>query len=640
MRESSRRVAVFGTGDAATPRARLLMDAAGAAGFEVVECRHDVWGGLRDKALARSRVVLRCVGAAIIAYPALVWRYVRLPRHDAVLVLHPGWSDVLVLWPFAHLRRVPIVADMFLPLYETIVEDRRLLRVGSLRARLLAAYEWLVCHAVDHLVLDSKAHASYLQERCGLPLSRVARVFVGAEDKWFKPQRARARPPGRFVVLFYGQFVPLQGVDVIVESARLLAEAGEDIEFVVAGTGQDAMRIDARLRELALANVRRVAWIPYEELASWIAQADVCLGVFGMSGKAARVIPNKVFQALACRRPIITRDGPAIRELVGPSDAVRLIPPGDPNALASAVLDLRRAPEDAIRRDTDRFPEVGLACVASQLRDVMSEPSPARFSFFGPAFPELGWVPSPRYLMRRHLVLSQLAGRPPGHVLEIGPGIGALLGELAGAGWQCTGVETSPRAFGLATEAVGHLKNVAIAPRLGPELGMFDCLLAFEVLEHIEDDASALREWLAHVRSGGAVLLSVPAHQHRWGASDVLVGHWRRYSREQFIQLAEACECKVESVACYGWPLSNAFNRMRAIVDNRRLKHLGTSELTPKQRIAFTSTSGIDRRTLSRYYRFYSNMVGAVSLLVFFWVQYLTIDTELGNGYLLVATKR
>jgi glycosyltransferase involved in cell wall biosynthesis len=68
-----------------------------------------------------------------------------------------------------------------------------------------------------------------------------------------------------------------------------------------------------------------------------MAHADVCLGIFGTSAKAQRVIPNKVYDALACARPVITADTPAIRELLQPDDQVIVCPPGDPESLADAI---------------------------------------------------------------------------------------------------------------------------------------------------------------------------------------------------------------------------------------------------------------------------------------------------------------
>ena len=270
----------------------------------------------------------------------------------------------------------------------------------------------------------------------------------------------------------------------------------------------------------------------------------------------------------------------------------------------------------------------------------MTKRSKWPFSRFGPSFPDLGWAPAPRYLLRRHLVLSDLAKRPPGRVLEMGPGIGALLHELAAVGWDCTGVEASPEAFRLASEAARRIRDVTILPAPSPGMGPFDCLMAFEVLEHIADDVVALGEWMSYVKPGGRVLLSVPAHQRRWNASDVMAGHCRRYGREQFIRLAESCGCEVESVACYGWPVANVTERVRAWRDRGRLEAMDAATCSREQRDANTLASGIDRRTEVRIYPFYSNAAGATVLKFSLKLQDLSLRSEMGNGYLLAGTKR
>ena len=62
-------------------------------------------------------------------------------------------------------------------------------------------------------------------------------------------------------------------------------------------------------------------WIAYEQLPAELQRAGCALGVFGTSGKAARVIPNKAFQALACGTPLVTADTPAARELLATARA-------------------------------------------------------------------------------------------------------------------------------------------------------------------------------------------------------------------------------------------------------------------------------------------------------------------------------
>jgi glycosyltransferase involved in cell wall biosynthesis len=270
------------------------------------------------------------------AYPFLLYRYSRLPRHDAVIVSYLGHLDVLLLWPFARLRGVPIIWDAFMSLYNTIVEDRRLISARNPLARLIWAWEWLACRAADQVVLDTAAHADYFAQTFGVPTSKLAAVWVGAEPEAF-PRVDEPCDAGRTpMVLFYGQFIPLHGIDTIIRAVRLTR--GEPIDWVIIGKGQEAGKIRALLEADPLPRLRWIPWVKYAELSGWLARATVCLGIFGDTGKADRVIPNKVFQILMSGKPLVTRDSSAIRELVVPGyPGVWLVPPANPQALVEAV---------------------------------------------------------------------------------------------------------------------------------------------------------------------------------------------------------------------------------------------------------------------------------------------------------------
>src|SRR5207245_1255013 len=107
-------------------------------------------------------------------------------------------------------------------------------------------------------------------------------------------------------------------------------------EVVLIGEGPERARAEA----LALRAGARLAWrdqVPLASLPAELAAAAVVLGVFGASQKAAMVMPNKVWQAAAAGRPLVTRDGPALREGLRPGEHCLACPPADPAALAAAA---------------------------------------------------------------------------------------------------------------------------------------------------------------------------------------------------------------------------------------------------------------------------------------------------------------
>lgn len=353
------RIVLWGTYDLGKPRIRILRRALAENGVEPIECHADVWVGVEDKSrLADWRERLQIAWRWLAAYPGLIWRYLRLPEHDLVMVGYLGHLDVLLLWPFAKLRGVPVVWDAFISLSDTVVDDRRLVSRWHPLALALYALDWIAARAADLVLLDTAAHAYWFEQRFGLKSGRAASVFVGAEPEVFAAvPPAPARRPGEPVrILFYGQFIPLHGLDTVIDAA--MQTRAEDYRWTLIGDGQEAARLRRRLLQLPMDNLEWLPPVPYAELRRHIGEADICLGIFGTSGKAERVIPNKLFQALAAGRPVITRDSPAIRELVGAGGGVvRLVTPGSPAALLG-VLD--RLVADLPKLDERAFAEIGL----------------------------------------------------------------------------------------------------------------------------------------------------------------------------------------------------------------------------------------------------------------------------------------
>jgi glycosyltransferase involved in cell wall biosynthesis len=319
------RALYFGTYERDYPRNAQVISCLRRAGVEVVEHHVDVWD--RDEHKFRAGPA----AAARIALAEL--RLLPRPRteFDLVIVGYPGHFDVPRARKVA--RRKPLVFNPLVSLADTFVSDRGRFRRGSLAHRVLAATDRRALRLADLVVADTESNADYFAQAGEIPRERVTVCLVGAEERVFQP--GWTRPPA-FSALFVGKLIPLHGLETILGAAAIASE----LPFKIVGNGQLEPLLAGRPP-----NVEWVPWIDYEWLPAELYGAGCALGIFGTSGKASRVVPNKAYQALACGTPLVTADTPAARELLVDSESALLVPPGDAPALAAALRRLAADPD-------------------------------------------------------------------------------------------------------------------------------------------------------------------------------------------------------------------------------------------------------------------------------------------------------
>ncbi len=156
-------------------------------------------------------------------------------------------------------------------------------------------------------------------------------------------------------------------------------------------------------------------------------------------------------------------------------------------------------------------------------------------------------------------------------VLEIGAGQGAV-GLMLEREFDYTGLEPDPTSFATARRRfdraglreVIHGDLATLAPGR-----LFDLVCAFEVLEHIENDATAVTDWIRWIRPGGWLQLSVPAGRHRFGAADAKAGHFRRYDRDDLAELLASAGLVDVSIVTYGFPAGYVLEAGRNVLARR-----------------------------------------------------------------------
>ena len=254
--------------------------------------------------------------------------------------------------------------------------------------------------------------------------------------------------------------------------------------------------------------------------------------------------------------------------------------------------------------------------------------------------PEKGWVPSPRYLLRRNRILNFLETLPRGHLLEIGCGAGALLYDLSCMGFLVEALEISPSALKLAHYINKFNPRVTIHQSIQSDWVMkFNYILSFEVLEHIEDDLSTLKVWNDWLRPDGFLLISVPAHPSRWNDTDEWAGHLRRYGRRNLKALLEQSNFEIVRMECYGYPLCNIIEPIRTFYHAKQLKdklHDGNKY----DQNARTACSAVERNLEKKLFPIQDSWLGIKIIQSFCKIQNIFSDTNLGNGFLVLCKKR
>jgi glycosyltransferase involved in cell wall biosynthesis len=316
---TGRRIAHFGHHDPYYSRNRIMAKALMLCGAEVAQ-------------IADGRRFLRRT-------PRLIGQVARADV-DAILVGFPSHSDVPAASTVARAKGIPTLFDPLTSQWENAVIDRQAIPRRSIRAGRYRLYDSMACRLADRVLLDTQAHIDFFCNEFGLAPAKFRRVWVGSDEQIMKPLD---EPQGSddFVVFFYGSFRPFQGADYIVRAARVLEQRREQVRFVLCGDGPTYQAVRGLSERLAVASVEFLPRCSVERLARLIAASHICLGVFGTNAKALRVIPNKVFDALACRRALITGDAPAVREALTDREHVWLCRFGDEDALAEAIATLR-----------------------------------------------------------------------------------------------------------------------------------------------------------------------------------------------------------------------------------------------------------------------------------------------------------
>jgi glycosyltransferase involved in cell wall biosynthesis len=262
--------------------------------------------------------------------------FIPLEQFDLVFV---GFAPQLIIPLFSRkFNGKMIVEDFFISFYDTLIFDRKKFKQSSSIAKFIFWLDKYTINKADFVITDTKAHGEYFISEFNIEQSKINVLYLEADNSIYVPSVINKveQLKNKFIVLYFGSILPLQGIDTILECVNLL-QYDNQIYFDIIGP---ISKINLQ-KYKCLHNVFFTNWLSQKELAEHISMADLCLaGHFNNTIlKASRTIPGKAYIYNAMEKPMILGDNSANREIFAEDNKMNFyVEMGDAEKLKKKIL--------------------------------------------------------------------------------------------------------------------------------------------------------------------------------------------------------------------------------------------------------------------------------------------------------------
>jgi glycosyltransferase involved in cell wall biosynthesis len=283
----------------------------------------------------------------------------KVSRPDVIVATSPPLTVAPTMWLLGRFFRVPAVFEVRDLWPESAIDT------GVLTSKpiiyLSFKLEALAYRKVRWINVLTPAFVDVLAEKKAVPRDRISMIPNGADLDIMTPGpkdneiRRRLGLDGKFVVSYFGAHGRANKVGQLLDVAERLKTSHPDVRILLVGDGMEkpALVADARLRRLD--NVMFVGSVPKERVCDYINASDVCTAVLMKNDTFKTVYPNKVFDYMSCKRPIIIAIDGVARKLVEDAGAGLYAEPEDPQAFIEAMLKLKNEPQLMERMGQDGY---------------------------------------------------------------------------------------------------------------------------------------------------------------------------------------------------------------------------------------------------------------------------------------------
>ncbi|MEA5621151.1 WcaI family glycosyltransferase [Cronbergia sp. UHCC 0137] len=310
-------------------------------GVEIQRCY--VW--IRPQPNLLDRVLLDASFVVTSFVPALMgW------RPDVILSTSPSLPVCVPTAVLGWLKACPVILNLQDILPEAAIH------VGLLKnkwlIKLFTVLEKFAYHSANKVSVIADGFVENLLSK-GVPDEKIVQIpnwvdvnFISPLPQTNNPFRAVHQLDDKFVVLYSGNIALTQGLETVIKAAALLREV-TNIAFVVVGEAKGLQRLQQQCLDCGADNVLLLPFQPRQDLPQMLAAADIGL-VVQKKNVISFNMPSKIQVLLASGRAIVgsvPENGTAARAILQSGGGV-IVPPEDPQALASVILELSQNPEN------------------------------------------------------------------------------------------------------------------------------------------------------------------------------------------------------------------------------------------------------------------------------------------------------
>lgn len=291
---------------------------------------------------------------------------------DVVMGTTPPIFQALSAWAVAMIKRKPFVLEVR-DLWPDFAVAMGVLK-NKFAIKVATMLEKFLYKRAAAIIVNSPAYIDHVISK-GVQRKNIHLIPNGVDIDMFHcdldAQECRQKlglPGNKFLVTYAGALGMANDIATIIKAAVEL-RSKEEIHFLIAGDGKEKKALESIVDELGCSNITFMGSLPKVEIPLLLKASDLCLATLLNIDMFKMTYPNKVFDYMAAKKPVILAIDGVIRDVVETANAGIFVSPGDVKALATAVLDMQKNHEKCVN-----FGEAGYGYVTKHFaRNLQAE---------------------------------------------------------------------------------------------------------------------------------------------------------------------------------------------------------------------------------------------------------------------------